>query len=251
MATDIILPAAVEQAADPDGRFVVAWQDPESRLFESIGLLEHRAGEFPFRYLPRAGESSGLRPRPEFPELHDSYSSKRLFVLFAQRLMNRRRQDYPAWLTMLGLEAEASALDVLARSEGQRLGDNIRIFPEPLISPSGDSSATFFVHGLRHRLADDPQVGSLLADLSAGERLRLLAEPANPVNSRAVVVDCHGVQLGWVPNPLLGYVNVLLTSGEPEVVVERNNGSSAPANLRLLIKVSGVVPAGYRPFAEL
>jgi hypothetical protein len=218
-------------------RFVVAWQDPQTRRFESIGLLEVADREFRFHYLPRAREIVSLRPLPGFPDQTRTYTSPRLFVLFAQRLMNRRRPDYPAWLELLGLPQGAPDLDVLARSEGRRLGDNIALIPEPVVDGRGVSTATFFVHGLRHRMGDDPQVEPLLGRLRQGQLLRLAAEPGNPVNPLAVMVCESTVSLGWVPDPLVAYANTLLETSEPKVVVERINGPDAPPNLRLLVTV--------------
>ena len=229
-------------------RFLVAWQDPDTRVFESIGRLEVDPQGYRFYYLPRARQIPGLRPLPQFPDLDQVYESGRLFVLFSQRLMNRRRPDYSAWVNLLGLDQDAPDLDVLARSEGQRLGDNIRLFPEPRVSSGGRSEATFFVHGVRHRMDAEHDVRTVLEHLRPKDPLILRPEPANQVNPLAVTVDHSSTQLGWVPNPLVEYVNTLLNSGPVDARVEQNNGPDAPPNLRLLVTVKGRVPEGYQPF---
>jgi hypothetical protein len=231
-------------------RFVVTWQNPETRRFESIGVLEAGAGQFQFTYLPvPVGQPTRLLPG--FPERGRTYSSRRLFLLFAQRLMNPNRADYGAWLEMLGLPPDAAELDVLGRSQGRRLGDNIGLVPEPPVEPDGVSHATFFVHGLRHRAQDDPRVEEALAVLRPGEALRLTTESSNPINPLAITVCRSAVSLGYVPDPLVTYANLLLDAGEPAVSVLQVNGDQAPPNLRLLVAVRGRMPAGRRPFDDL
>lgn len=251
MGAEATLLAPPLDAATTGRRLLVAWQQPESRCYEAVGVLGVLPGTFRFRYLPRAAAVPGFTPLPGFPDVGRSYESGRLFPLFAQRVMSSRRPDYPEWLEALGLPLSVSPWDILARSQGHRVGDSIRVFPEPEVDDSGRSRASFFVHGLRYRLQEDPRVAVTLSDLRVDDVLQLAPEPGNPVNPQAVHVAGSGVPLGWVPDVLADYVQTLLGSGTPTALVAHVNGADVPPNLRLLVEVVGSVPLGHRPFGAL
>lgn len=242
--------ACAEPDTTPRRRLIVAWQHPQTRRYEAVGLLTEMAGLFTFCYLPRAQLVPGFPLLPGFPNRDETYTATQLFPLFAQRVMNPRRPDYRSWVVALGLSTAVSAWDVLARSQGHRLGDSIRVFPEPDVDERGHTSASFFVHGLRYRLAGDPEVARALLRLRAGDRLRLTREPTNPVNPHAVQVE-SGVSLGYVPDVLADYVGMMLVTALPVASAQRINGPDVPPNLRLLVRVTGLVPNGYRPFDDL
>jgi hypothetical protein len=103
----------------------------------------------------------------------------------------------------------------------------------------------FFVHGLRHQDGAMARIG----DLHPGQELSVKPEPHNPVNQRAVLVTTTDEQvLGWVPDVLAEYVQHILRVAPPVVRVHQVNGDDTPPNLRLLVELSGHVPAGYSPF---
>jgi hypothetical protein len=85
-------------------RFMVVWQDPETRSFHQVGRLEFtEAHEFRFAYLPEARLVPRFRPFAAFPDLDHEYRSDDLFPFFANRVMSARRPDFDAHLTALGL----------------------------------------------------------------------------------------------------------------------------------------------------
>ncbi len=92
---------------------------------------------------------------------------------------------------------------MLGRSQGQREGDGIRVFPEPDVDEAGVTSLTFFVSGLGDRMRRDPRVEPALVRLAVGDRLRLLEERATAQDMRALlVVERTGVgpRLGTRPS---------------------------------------------------
>jgi hypothetical protein len=101
----------------------------------------------------------------------------------------------------------------------------------------------FLVHGVRHQ---SPEAQDRISQLKVGERLRIIAEPDNEWDTRALLVtDDDKVPLGYVPQPLL---DVLHSGDIRSVTVVRANGPEVGFHFRLLVRVSMVVPAGYQPF---
>jgi hypothetical protein len=238
-------------AGRPDNvtRLAVTWQHPINRRHEPVGLLTDEGGVFRFRYLARADRVEGFQPFLGFPDITGDYVAQRLFPLFAQRVMSPSRPDYPRYIEALWLPPDATAWAVLARSQGQREGDGIRVFVEPLVDEDGSTRSTFLVHGVRHRLRQDPRVEAALAALAQGEDLVLIDEPDNPADPRAVLITDQGrIPLGWVPSVLLPYVHTALAVGATSVRVEKVNDSNTPPGYRLLVTLHGRVPPGYRAF---
>jgi hypothetical protein len=230
-------------AGRSSGRLVVAWQHPTSRLIAPVGLLEHGADVYRFRYLRRAAELPDFQPFLSFPLWDHTYTSRWLFPLFAQRIMSPRRPDFQQFLRQLDLDENATPWEQLARSEGRSSGDTVQVFPIPSVRDDGSTTCRFLVHGVRH-VARGP-----LPPLITGEGLVLRDERDNPVNPAAVLVsNTAGRPLGYVPDLLIEYLNVVRSSGHPmSLVVEHVNGAEAPPHLRLLVRLDGATPAGYRP----
>jgi hypothetical protein len=230
-------------------RLAVAWQHPATRAIEPVGILECDEAGYRFCYVRNAFNVEGFRHLLGFPDLHRTYESTRLFPLFAQRVMDARRPDYGRYLSQLHLSEGAEPFELLGRSGGHRKGDTIQLCPEPDVAPNGSTRSIFLVNGVRYVLAADSAADQRFASLRPRERLILVDEPDNDWNKRAVLVSARdGQRLGWVPDLLLDYVHTVRDQGEPSLVVEHVNGPEAPPHLRLLVRLNGHVPVGYRPF---
>lgn len=230
-------------------RLLVTVQDSATAAHEPVGLLTLLEDGVHFRYVPRVYALEGLRPLLGFPDLDAEYCSARMFPLFAQRLMRPSRPDFSRYRRSLHLEDSASRWEELARTQGQRHGDSIRVVAEPLVRPDGTSSATFFVNGLRHVLPAHPESHVVLSSLAVGDRLDVRAEPDNPADPRALVVTSDGAHLGYVPRVLLDHVDAVRAGGHALVVVGTNDASVAPA-FRLLVRLDGRPGAAHEPFAR-
>jgi len=230
-------------------RLAVAWQHSVTRAIEPVGILECDEAGYRFRYVRNALRVEGFQPLLGFPELHRTYESTRLFPLFAQRVMDARRPDYGRYLTQLHLPENVEPFELLGRSGGHRKGDTIQLCPEPFVALDGSTRSIFLVNGVRHVLAADPTAEGRYASLRPGDPLVLVDEPDNDWNDRAILVSARDRRrLGWVPDLLLDYVHTVHDQGEPSLVVEHVNGPEAPPHVRLLVRLTGHVPAGYRPF---
>lgn len=233
-------------------RLLVAWQHPESRLISPVGMLDIETEDYRFRYLCRALRTPDFRPFLGFRDFDCTYLSDELFPLFQQRVMNPRRPDYERYIRSLDLPPAVTPWEQLARSGGKRAGDTIQLFPEPVVREDDSSGCFFLVHGVRHiEGGRNPSVQHQIEGLSKGDSLQLVPEPDNVVNPRALLTATDGGDLlGWVPDLLLDYVHTLRESARPlELHVEHTNGSDVPYHFRLIARVEGHVPSGYRPFA--
>jgi hypothetical protein len=204
---------------------------------------------YEFRYVRNVLSVKDFIPLIGFPDLSGVYTSPRLFPLFSQRVMAPRRPDFSRYVESLDLTEDADPWEQLTRSEGRRAGDTIMVFPEPTIGSEGRTQSNFLVHGIRHAVPEQ-DIDDRLRSLRKGDRLALVPEPTNPVNPRAIhTVDRQSVPLGWVPDLLLDYVHTVTGTGPHELVVQHVNGPEAPIHLRLLVRLTGSVPAGYKAFS--
>lgn len=248
-SSTLLTPAAPRVSEAGSARFAVTWQHPTTRLHQPVGLLTCRDGEYSFRYLRVAPDVEGFRPFIGFEDLERTYRGATLFPLFAQRVMRTSRPDYPRYLETLWLPPEANAWQILARSNGQREGDGIRLFLEPGVDDEGNTEGEFLVHGLRHRLLDDPSIEDTIADLRPGDLLQVVPEPTNVVDDQAILVlEPGGPALGYVPMTLRYWVHAMSEADEPTVRVAHVNGKDVPASYRLLVQVSGRVHPEWRAF---
>lgn len=90
-------------APETGRRLAVTWQHPDSRAIQPVGMLEHDGDRYHFHYIRRAQYVEDFRPFLGFPDLGRAYTSAHLFPIFAERVMDARRPDYPhnrpAWAT--------------------------------------------------------------------------------------------------------------------------------------------------------
>jgi hypothetical protein len=234
-------------------RLYLAWRQPDRRWWP-VGRLVREGSDYVFTYTKGAvsAAKAGFRPLLSFPDLHQTYFSRELFPLFANRLPPRSRPDYEDFVQWLDLgPTEADPMVLLARSGGRRETDMFEVFPVPEPSPAGRYESTFFVHGLRHRGAEAEEEARRLRP---GEPVVLEPEPENPEDPRAlrVLTIVRGTHLGFVPRYLCDDVHFLRATG-PEHVharVRRVNPPPTPAQFRVLCSLDSPWPAGFRPLSS-
>ncbi len=221
----------------PARRFWIVRQGPTSRSFHRVGELEAREdGEFRFRYLPDAPTAPNFRPLAAFPELDREYRSDDLFPYFSNRIMSARRPDFDAHLSALGLTREDwTPLELLARSAGGRATDTIQVVSEPVVDDDGLERLVFPVSGVRWI----PGASERIARLASDQPLRIRAEPDNPFDCRALLLDAASDEpVGWIPGYLLDYVHKHMERGATVAAfVEQANGPETPSHIRLLCRL--------------
>lgn len=228
---------------------IVAWQHPASRSISPVGLLEHDREGYRFRYVANARNLEGFMPFLGFPDLDANYSSPWLFPMFAQRVMNPRRPDYPYWRKVLSLPQDAAPFEFMARCEGRREGDTVIVTAPPVIDPHGALEMTFLVHGVRHAIKDR-RAAEAMSHIRSGDVVTFRPEPENPTDDLAVHVCSREVPLGWVLRLLCPAVHAAMTTAPMTGRVVRVNGPEVPPHMRLLVELRGRVPADWDFFAD-
>ncbi|MEI4273425.1 HIRAN domain-containing protein [Klenkia sp. LSe6-5] len=239
--------AAVPRAVETTSRRLLVTEKDADGFYRPVGFLgatvDVTSVEYTFDYLRSAVERAGFRPFLGFVDTGRTYRSEGLFPLFAERIMDPRRPEHPVFLASLDLTDDATPLEVLARSGGQRAGDGIMLLPEPAVDASGRTHCHFLVHGIRYLADAEP----LLTRLRVGDRLVLRSEPENNTNPRAlVVVESSGQKLGYVPDALLDYAHSVR---ERALTVVRVNGPEVGVRLRLLVRLDGHLYGSEVPFS--
>jgi hypothetical protein len=229
----------------------VIWQDPETRSLVHVGWLEFSGEEFVFSYTDEARTRSGFEPFPPFPTFSQSYKSRDLFPFFAVRITSAADSGFDAVIDALGLSREqATPTELLARSSSESPHDTIQVVPEPIELPDGTLTRRFLVSGVRHVDERRPErIGRAVERLKPGSRLRLVPEPSNPKNPRALQLAAARTVVGWVPAYLLDEIHNHLAQGRRlRFEVERSNGPNVSWHLRLLCKLT--VEPDSQPGAE-
>jgi hypothetical protein len=219
----------------PLRRLIVAWQDPSTRAYHTVGYLEVFDGpRFRFRYEPSiTQELESFQPFPNFPETSYEYESPELFPFFSNRVMSPKRPEYPSIVSALALGNDVTPIELLARSGGERATDTIQVFAIPEPDDHGVVSLVFPAHGVRHIRGAEERI----QDLAAGAVLEFRDDPANEYNPHALLIVA-GEPVGWVPDFLLGMVRKLVSTYVPyQLTVEAASGPEVPYHFRLLCRL--------------
>ncbi len=217
----------------------LAWQAPETRSWHVVGALRELNGRYEFQYTRGVLADEKFVPFSGMDDINKIYVSDELFPLFRNRLLSRKRPEYPHFIRWLGLtEAEATPLKILARSGASRGTDQLQMFNKLEIGPSGIFEHYFFAHGLSH-LAKSAQ--KRVDSLHGGEALYLCRDCQNPHDKDAVLVraDKPSEIVGYCPRYLAVDMGRLLEGADYMTVEVERVASDAPINYRLMCKVQG------------
>jgi len=224
----------------------LAWQDPHSRRWFTVGRLEAKPAQYSFSYTngaKSAAQNAGFEPLAAFPNLEQNYTSESIFPLFSNRFLPTYRSEYSDYLKWLNIPAsERDPVAILARSGGQRATDTLEVFPKPLRNAAGDFEFHFLVHGLRHM---PPESVARVLRLTEGEPLLAMKDLQNPKDPRAIALrtaetkdgDLHII--GYLPRYLCeDYLQISADGQFPSITVERVNEPPVPVQFRLLCKAA-------------
>lgn len=225
----------------------LAWQDPMSRRWLPVGQLTYKNNRYRFVYTKGASASKNFTTFGSMTDLRSVYESDELFPLFANRILTKNRPEYQQFLHWLNVtEDTADPLALLARTEGIRGTDSLRVFPCP--ERNSTYQVHFFSHGLRYLPRESLEA---VNELKPGTRLYLMLDVQNEQDSCAVALRAEQPTLlvGYAPRYFAtDFRKVLLgrSSKSVQVLVERVN-PEAPTQLRLLCSVTAAWPKGFRP----
>lgn len=231
-------------------RFAVAWRNRVQRTIHDVAVLDVEADNsaFRFQYLDSAESIVDFRPFIGFPDLRRVYESPRLWPFFDLRVMDRKRPDYPQYVSWLGLPPDADRVDILSRSGGEQKGDTVSLVEAPRIAADGATTATFLVRGARYAPRSR---GSAVArrGLRHGDVLTVVNDETNVANPNALLLTAADEPIGWIPDPLIEYGRKVFKSGGTATLLQ-DNGPEAPWHMRFLVRLAGRVDPGWSVFAE-
>lgn len=219
-----------------DAALLVAWQHPETRRYRLLGRVMSSEDGYRFEYFASIKTEPDFRPIPGFSDPDKTYTSKVLFPLLSGRIMSTSRPDRVEWLQRLDLPPDAAPFEILAHSFGHRVADTYEFFDEPDIDlVNGTLKFVVPVHGLRW-MSQEAQtyVDDLLAKR---DLLETIPEPDNTADSRAVGIWAGGHKIGFVPAPVLDYLDMLGKPGTYEARVVRRNPKSDGQHLRVIMEL--------------
>ncbi|HMY19060.1 MAG TPA: HIRAN domain-containing protein [Polyangium sp.] len=233
----------------------LAWQDPSSRRWFTVGRLRKlETHQYEFVYIEgynSARKLANMEPLVGFIEPEIRYLSETLFPFFQNRIMSPNREDFGAYIQKLGFDAAPKEpLDILARSEGHRATDSFHVFPEPKMrNVDGRPVCTFefFIHGIRHVR---PEVQNLT--LQTGTQLFLQWDFQNTYDTNALTLRTNdNYLLGWVPRFYCADILTLREYGQKiNVIVSRMNTAPVPSWFRIMCRLEAQCPNDFRPFAS-
>ena len=234
----------------------VAWQAPApTRAWFPIGRLdastEHR--DYVFRYTQGAlyaRDRAGFEPLIAFPEFDQRYEADELFPLFKNRILEPNRKDFAEYLQWLDMDpVNADPIEILGLTGGERQTDSLEVFPKVQKLADGTIHCRFFLHGLRHVSSAARTRAEVLEE---GESLQVAIEVNNPATTYAVqlqTADCH--MIGWAPRYLVDDLRAaLIEHSTISAKVQRINRMGAPFARRVMVELSGGVPATFEPMTS-
>ncbi len=218
----------------------LAWQAPAdstcSRAWFPVGQLDAHPSHYRFRYTRgalSAQQDVGFAPLLAFPEFEKVYESDELFPLFKNRVISPNRKDFEEYIHWLDLDrGKADPIEILSISGGERVTDNLEVFPKVTADDNGDFRVRFFLHGLRHL---GEKAIERASRLETGESLRILVELNNPATRLAVPLLTEDYcMIGWAPRYLVqDLINCVPNAPTISAKVARINAMPAPLNQRI------------------
>jgi len=225
----------------------IAWQDPQTRLWHTVGQLHKQNDSFSFTYTKGALASPRFKYLGRMHDLQQRYVSRVLFPLFSNRVLSHSRPEYPDYLRWLAVEpGQDDPMQLLARSGGSRATDELCVFPQPEANAYGEVEIFFLSHGLRHLGCDTLQQ---INQLKIGERLMLRTDDDYPADRFALRLETDtSLVVGYCPRYLNRDLRRVMEQTELQLTVERLN-ADAPIQFRLLCRAAFTLPLGFELFS--
>jgi len=227
----------------------IAWQDSETRLWHTVGQLSRVNDLYQFAYTRGALASPRFKYLGRMRDLHKNYYSHELFPLFANRILNSSRPEYPDYVRWLAMNPsiENDPMQLLARSGGIRATDELCVYPHPEVNDQGQMELFFLSHGLRHL---DQSSLQRIERLQSGDNLTLRREADNDYDCFALVLETDDpIKVGYCPRYLNRDLCRIMEKTAVYLTVERLN-HDAPIQFRLLCKAVFELPKGFHLFAD-
>lgn len=219
----------------------VAWQSPDSRNWHVIGNLQNKGSCYSFNYTQGVENLGKFTPFSGMEDLRKTYVSEDLFPLFKNRLLSPRRPEYPYFIQWLGLNSEdATPLEILGRSGGQRTTDQLQMFKRIEVDDDGYFEHVFFCHGLSY--LSESTLERVTSSIKIGEELKMCLDVQNSYDPNAVAIRASNPAelIGYCPRYLAEDILKMLKDDPKSVhLVVANLSEEAPSNYKVMCKISG------------
>jgi len=225
----------------------LTWQDPDSREWHVIGILEYEKEQYSFRYTQGCRATKNFVCFSGMENLTKKYKSSELFPVFQNRLLSSKRPEFPKFISWLGLDVDtANNMDVLSRSGGVRGTDNLQLFPKVELGMNGEFEHVFFAHGVRYLPVSTQK---RIDFLKSNDALFACLDIQNDFDNNAVLLRTEN------PPELLGFVPRYLSLELFPILEEKRSSmnfsvelisNEAPENYKLLCRVKGQLPTELR-----
>lgn len=234
-------------------KLYVGWQDQTTRRWYTVGVLSSNKDVYVFAYTKGAlfaKETGRFLPLPRMRDFKKTYESNELFPIFSNRILPKSRPEYHDYLEWMGLEnSDVDPLMLLARSGGEKLTDNLQVYPMPEKTEDGKYKSYFFVHGIRYIA---PEVLGLIGSLKVGQRLFPMSDCNNPADALAIALraDNPSFMVGYSPRYIAKELGILAhhPSSLLSITVNRIN-KNAPYQMMLSCKAEAVWPDDFETCA--
>lgn len=232
-----------EQIMKKNKSLNVAWQDPNTKSWHVVGLLSETEQGYSFNYTNGALKSDLFVPFSGMNNLSETYISKELFPMFHNRLLSKRRPEYPNFIRWLGLtDQNTSPIDILSRSGGARSTDKLQTFSKIELDSNNSFEFSFFVHGLSY-FSDSAKVR--VNKLKQNEKIYLCLDCQNNNDNNAVLMRAEDPAelIGYCPRYFAESFSLLLKDDPKQLkITVESLCEDAPSNYKLLCRVKGTVP---------
>lgn len=233
-------------------KLVLAWQNPQDRMWVPIGLLEAdpSQSQYQFYYLNgvrAVSQNERFKPLQPMDHLNEVYFSDKLFPLFKNRLLPKSRPEYQAYLNWLDLNSDASLVQELALTNGFKLTDSFQLYALP--NQVADAyEMTFFAHGIQY-LSACAQERTL--QLKSEETLFVMKDFQNPYDPHALCLRTQAPAeiVGYIPKIYADDLEPFLFQRETINVSVIKVNPQAPSQLRLLCQLRTSKLNDYIPFS--
>lgn len=221
-------------------KLVLAWipslaNGPEHRTWRRVAELTRGPGDEPVTLTYLVGTPDyeeavkrGFTGHPAFPAKQHVHKIN-VLESFLKRLPPRTRRDFPEYLEMFRLPADAQISDfaLLGYTEARLPSDDFAILL-PLEDFTTPFEVVTQVSGVRHEVEVD------LGKIQVGDTVTLQATP-HPKDPHAVNVVWQGHKLGHLPRLHAETLGRLAREGRIHATIVRVNGSAERPVVRLFL----------------
>lgn len=218
----------------------VSWQSPKDRSWHVVSKLVKENEKYFLYYVKgvHAAREKGFNLFGDMVDPNQVYVSNELFPFLKNRLLTKRRADYPQFISWLGLDETATDLDILGRSNGNKVTDTIQTFHPLKTNDKGEFDCYFFAHGSSRFTGVGEEY---INKFRKGDKLIFDRELDNPQDEYATLVcEQSGERLGYCPRYLAKSIATMLDEdlANYELTVESTD-NEAPIHYRLMCRLQG------------